>query len=269
MREGAALDVFEQMALQEAALTPAEHSVYDIVKAHPDAVLGSTSNELARRYGVSQSAVSRFCKRLGFAGYGDFRMALHQSLTLQRFDGEAEGNNALDYSGCLARLMEATRDVLAGHDAASVIARLHKASNVYVLGVGQSSIPARMLVGRLQEDSVPSHYIEWGYDSEFLHCVTSDDEVVVFSSKNPTFHTSLTTSASLNPEKKPRILLVTHTPRHPDRKLCDDIIVLPTWATLGLPVYLEPQYSMIFFCMLLVEDNARHFSSTRHFSSMQ
>lgn len=246
------MDVFEQMALSEDALTPAEHSVYDIVKAHPDAVLGSTSNELARRYGVSQSAVSRFCKRLGFAGYGDFRMALHQSLTSRRFDGQGE-DEGTDYLGCLDRLMRATRDVVTSPDATEALARFRDARNVYALGAGQSSVPARMLVGRLQEDSIPSHYVEAGYGSEVLHCVNARDCLVAFSSKNPTFHDVLVTASTLKPERRPRIMLVTHTSRHPDRKLCDDVIVLPTWTTLDLPIYLEPQYSMIFLCMLLHE----------------
>lgn len=247
------MDVFEQMALNEDALTPAEHTVYDIVKAHPDAVLGSTSNELARRYGVSQSAVSRFCKRLGFAGYGDFRMALHQTLSERRFaeGGQAEGLDYLDYLGCLDRLMQATRTVLAEPAATKALEGLARAQNVYALGAGQSSIPARMLVGRLQEDSIPSHYVESGYDPEVLHCVTARDVLVVFSSKNPTFHGTLSTIPSLKPDRRPRTLLVTHTARHPDRKFCDDVIVLPMWTTLGLPLYLEPQYSMIFLCMLL------------------
>lgn len=245
------MDVFEQMALSEDALTPAEHSVYDIVKAHPDAVLGSTSNELARQYGVSQSAVSRFCKRLGFAGYGDFRMALHQALTVRRFDGEGDAEGSPDYLGCLRRLMEATRDVVSDNEAAGLLGRLFHARNVYVLGGGQSSIPARMLAGRLQESSVPAHYVEAGYDVEALHCMASEDELVVFSSKNPTFHGALNLAASLKAGRRPHVLLVTHTSRHPDRKLCDDVIVLPTWTTLELPLYLEPQYSMIFLCMLL------------------
>lgn len=247
------MDVFEQMALSEDALTPAEHSVYDIVRAHPDAVLGSTSNELARRYGVSQSAVSRFCKRLGFAGYGDFRMALHQSLSTRRFDESTDGPDALDYTACLQRLMQATKDVLATADASRALERLGSARNVYALGAGQSSIPARMLVGRLREDSIAAHYVEDGYGSETLHCVNAQDSLVVFSSKNPTFHDTLATASTLKPGQRPRILLVTHTARHPDRKLCDDVIVLPTWTTLQLPLYLEPQYSMIFLCMLLLD----------------
>lgn len=245
------MDVFTQMELHESALTPAEHAVYDIVKKHPDVILGLTSNEFARRYGVSQSAVSRFCQRLGFAGYGEFRMELHKSLTLRRFgkDGSSEGE--LDRMGCLNRLMQATRDIMSTPENTAILEKLHKAQGVYALGSGQSSIPARMLVGRLQEDSLPSHYVEEGYASESLHCMGNRDALVIFSSKNPTFHDSLVTASTLRAEKRPRILLVTHTPRHPNRKLCDDVIVLPTWTTLDLPLYLEPQYSMIFFCMFL------------------
>ena len=45
--------------------------------------------------------------------------------------------------------------------------------------------------------------------------------------------------------------LTESTAKHPSRKHVDDVIVLPTWSDLKLPLYLDPQHSMIFFCMLV------------------
>ena len=45
-------------------------------------------------------------------------------------------------------------------------------------------------------------------------------------------------------------MLVTHTASHPHSGQCDEVVLLPTWASLKLPYYLEPQNSMIFFVML-------------------
>ncbi len=245
------MDVFDQMELHKDALTPAEAAVYRIVKDQPDVILGCTSNELARRYGVSQSAVSRFCQKLGFAGYGEFRMELHKALTLRRFD--ADSKEQPSYQACLARLMQATSEAVGTEGFAHFCERMAEAHDVYVMGSGQSSIPARMLAGRLLEDSVHAHYVEAGYDTETLHSMASTDEVVIFSSKNDTFHQFLATVSTVESARRPHITLITHTSRHPSRKLVDEVILLPTWTSLKLPLYLEPQYSMVFFCMLLTD----------------
>ncbi|MGI6231216.1 MAG: MurR/RpiR family transcriptional regulator [Tractidigestivibacter sp.] len=259
------MDVFDQMELHKDSLTPAEQAVGRIVKKSPDAILGCTSNELARRYGVSQSAVSRFCKKLGYAGYGDFRMELHKALTLRRFGDQS--NQQLDYRACLNQLMEATYESVGAETFRNFYQQMSAATNVYVLGSGQSSIPARMLVGRLMEDTMPAHYVELGYDVETLHCTTNKDEVVIFSSKNDTFRQLLVTASTIEPERRPRITLITNTEKHPLRKLCDQVILLPTWSSLKLPLYLEPQYSMIFFCMLIGSQAAARDGRSESFSS--
>lgn len=242
------MDVFDEIELHKDALTPAEEAVCRIVQEHPDAILGCTSNELARRYGVSQSAVSRFCQKLGFAGYGEFRMELHKTLTLRSFGGDAEPEDRIS---CLTRLMQAVSDAVGPETFASFYGRMEKARNVYVFGAGQSSIPARMLAGRLLEDSVAARYVALGYETEALHCMSDQDEVVIFSAKNDTFRQLLTTAATIEDARRPHITLIATTAKHPSRKHVDDVIVLPTWSDLKLPLYLEPQHSMIFFCMLV------------------
>lgn len=242
------MDVFDEIALHKDSLTPAEQAVSRIVQEHPDAILGCTSNELARRYDVSQSAVSRFCQKLGFAGYGEFRMELHKTLTLRSFDGGAEPQ---DRTSCLARLMRGVSDAVGEETFSFFYERMARAHSVYVFGAGQSSIPARMLAGHLLEDSVTARYVALGYETEVLHCMSDQDEVVIFSAKNDTFKQLLTTASTVEPKRRPHITLIANTAKHPERKHADDVIVLPTWSDLKLPLYLEPQHSMIFFCMLV------------------
>lgn len=244
------MDALSQVEMHKEALTPKERAVYDIVAAHPDAVLGCSSMELARRFGVSQSAISRFCQKSGFAGYGDFRMGLHQSLTLRRFNGEGDAEEN-DPAESLAALLHATRDSMDPEKVARLVARFSAANHVYVMGAGQSDVPAHMLAHRLVEDSVPSHYVEWGSETETVHTMRDHDVVVLFSSKNPTFANFFSTLSTVGKERRPYLVLVTHTASHPNCGQCDEVVLLPTWASLGLPYYLEPQTSMIFFVMLL------------------
>jgi RpiR family transcriptional regulator, carbohydrate utilization regulator len=67
------------LALQDK-LRPSEQAVARYVLRHPNDVIGLSFPEIAKRSGVSQPTVARFCVAAGFSGYRDFKLRLAQSL---------------------------------------------------------------------------------------------------------------------------------------------------------------------------------------------
>jgi len=61
------------------ALAAQEHRVAEYVLAHPHDALADSITQMADACGVSVTTVSRFCRRLGLAGYRQFKVALAQS----------------------------------------------------------------------------------------------------------------------------------------------------------------------------------------------
>lgn len=55
--------------------TTQEMNIRDYILNNPDSILDFNSNELAKASYTSPSAVIRFCKKLGFIGFADFRKA--------------------------------------------------------------------------------------------------------------------------------------------------------------------------------------------------
>lgn len=58
------------------ALLPAEQQVADFVLEHRDDILNIPIQELAEQIGTSKSSITRFCQRLGYSGFKEFRTAL-------------------------------------------------------------------------------------------------------------------------------------------------------------------------------------------------
>jgi len=63
-------------------LTPAERRVAETILANPQATIGWSLADAARFAGVSEPSVIRFCRRLGFGGYPDFRITFAQAVAL-------------------------------------------------------------------------------------------------------------------------------------------------------------------------------------------
>lgn len=61
-------------------LRKSEVKVADFVMANPQKVVHSSISELAESADVSEPTVIRFCRRIGFKGYQDFKIALAQSV---------------------------------------------------------------------------------------------------------------------------------------------------------------------------------------------
>lgn len=62
-------------------LTPMEHDIADYVITHEQRLLHSTIQELSEELFVSKSAIHRFCRKLGFQGYKDLKLAVARDST--------------------------------------------------------------------------------------------------------------------------------------------------------------------------------------------
>ena len=220
------MDALALAELHKDSYSTKELEVYEAIKAHPDAVLGSTATEFSEAYGFSQSAVSRFCKRAGFEGYGDFRMAMHQTVYSRGLTEAAQGGT-MCFSDDLSELSRLIEETVGDGQLDRLVGLVCGARRISLLGKGASSIPARALTLCLMLRSLPATFVETGWEEESLHCATSDDLYVVFSAKNPSYSGFVSTVSDLRAEGRPHTVLVCQTEKHPLRDDFDCSIVLP------------------------------------------
>ena len=72
--------LLQRVQAARARLRPSERRVADHVLQHPNDAIDLSFSELARRAGVSQPTVARFCTALGFTGLREFKLRLAKSL---------------------------------------------------------------------------------------------------------------------------------------------------------------------------------------------
>lgn len=243
------MDAYRQMELHKDELTPRELCVYEAIVNNNELVRGSSSTELAKALGISQSAISRFCKKIGFSGYGDFRMSLYQ--TVGKLEGRGEKGDERDiadyYSDAVYEVRRTLPDELLDELARDVTG----ARDVYISGYGGSAGPASLLGTLLSQDSVRAHVIAPGDEIGALHFSSEKDLFVLFSLMNPTHRNFVSTASELNPKRRPRLLLVSGTASHPLRQEVDQMVALPSWNTRRGTAYVTPAFAATLFCMLL------------------
>lgn len=76
------IDIVSRIQRVESTLSPAERRVAETVRNDFEGATRLTIAELARRAGVSQPSVTRFCRSVGSRSFGEFKIQLATTLTV-------------------------------------------------------------------------------------------------------------------------------------------------------------------------------------------
>ena len=180
--------LLEKMRTQED-FTDTDTAIADYI-LHSDRMNYTlTSTQLAKACNVSQSAVHRFCRKLGCSGYRAFVLELSREsieemrrtvLDLERpFHGvmrvpEAKHAVARIYENTLARADQVLNDM----SLQRLVQRLCHARSIDLYGYGISGIHARQLAFDLQSLGLPCRFSE-GENSRYLKNSDLSDTVSV------------------------------------------------------------------------------------------
>jgi RpiR family carbohydrate utilization transcriptional regulator len=135
-------------------LSPAERKVAQLVIADPEVAMGGTLAHVARRAGVSEPTVVRFCRSLGLEGIGDLRLALARTDQRPRMHRRVEADTPVSQVasavlGTAIAALEALQKTLDPVSIERAAPALVRASRVEIWGFGASAAVAQDLAHKL------------------------------------------------------------------------------------------------------------------------
>lgn len=120
-----------------SSLTKSEKKVADYLLMIKEKTIYSTMNDIKDMTKVGDATIIRFCQKLGFSGFSDLKIAVAK----EDFSQTSSGLEKTFYDQVLARLFDAlnsTRQLINEKELARAIAKISKARNLYLFGVGSS-----------------------------------------------------------------------------------------------------------------------------------
>jgi RpiR family carbohydrate utilization transcriptional regulator len=143
--------LLSQVEAMRDQLRPSERKLADYVMEAPREVLDLAMTDFARRAGVSQPTIARFCQALGFSGFREFKIRLAQSIASDvpapavfrdvRADEPASGVAAKVLDRTIGALLQ-VRNSLSSDSVAAAITLLADARRIEFYGAGGSGIAA-------------------------------------------------------------------------------------------------------------------------------
>lgn len=142
-------DVIPYIIFQQAYLNPSQKKIADYIISQPEKVIQQTSKEIAETLAFSEATIVRFCKKIGFKGYKDFKLKLAQNLGNQPLTtsvGISPEDNSLDVVKKALRIeyedIKFSLDMLDEAVISEVLKLIHNCRKIVFFGVGSSSLVA-------------------------------------------------------------------------------------------------------------------------------
>lgn len=129
--------------------TKAELKLYEYIKDHLETVMYNSLTELSEICTVGEATILRFCRKIGYKGYQDFKLAVAQehSLILSKPDGEDTFVNRIRNN--MQKVIDDTHATMNPESIEAAIKWMDECEDIIIYGVGHSGITALDFQSRL------------------------------------------------------------------------------------------------------------------------
>ncbi|MEH7235324.1 MurR/RpiR family transcriptional regulator [Bacillus sp. JJ1562] len=213
------------------SLTKSEQKVADLILSDTQEMVYATVTDLSEKAGVGETTVIRFCRKLGFRGYQEFKLSVAQNLSnsSEQIYGEIKANDTLvevatKITQQNSKVLKDSLDLLQITSLEKAVKAITSSNKVFFFGVGSSGTTARdakiryMRIGLNVDYSTDSHIMAMQ-----ASLLGKQDVVVGISSSGST--KDVVDAIKIAKENKAFIICITNHAKSPITQFADVILL--------------------------------------------
>ncbi len=249
------MNTYELMELNKNSFTNNEELIYEFIKDNAYEVFRGTIVDMANKVGVSQPAITRFCKKIGYESFTDFKMNLYKA---EKESGETKSSDmnfpVLESYTSLIKKMDT---VLDKHELKEFAHSIINARRVFIVGTHKSRLPAELFQLNVYKFGINCNLFTSETDVELNMLTNSDDLVIIVSAFGELYKNLV---KELNNNDVP-IALLTMNNKITNKQIYKHLFWLPNHRNQNEDVYTENPVIFSMFIDLLTSFIAK---SIRH-----
>ena len=224
--------VFVHIGSEYYTFTAAEKKLADYILSAQDCISRMSISQLASACSVADATVSRFCRRLGYKGYPDFKLAIANA-SIHRLEdnplsGEITREDTLEtisqkLLNASTMAMVQTREVLNLDAVAEAAAVLRESTSVLCMGQGGSMLIASEAAHLFSTISGKFRPVSDSHMQAMAAVMMEPTDSILFYSYSGSTLAMLDTLKTAR-ERGARIILVTRFPNSPGAALADIVL---------------------------------------------
>ena len=242
------MNPLNKIDLKKDTFTKKEMIIYNILKENPDLILRGSIATLSKDYNVSQSTITRFCQKIGYEGFNDFKFDVFRYEKQDTIE-DSPGESRIDNYCNLFKILEETLD----QDKMKKLANdIMKSETVIVMGSHKSALPAEMLRFNLLKFGKKVLYVSSDLIHDLNHFVTEKDMIIYFTNRGSSLPHYKSALKHIKNEKNCNITILSMNNKLALKNFCDNFIWLPSSVNQHFDKYLENQIVFFLYIDLLV-----------------
>ena len=244
----------ELIQLNLYQFTKNERILAEYILEDPMRVIQSTAEKVAEDTSTSKAAFIRFCQKLGYNGYSEFRFALSRSMVATvSYSGE---DPIQQITNAYVSFIQQIPSMISMDQVQTLAKSIVEARRLKFFGINRTALSAHQLRKRLSRIGYDAEVIDdqivMGDVSEYLG---EGDVCIVFSIKAMTH-----TYGTLIPEmvsRNVKVILLTMTPNNKFAEIVNQMIVLPFISKSSSKTFYDDQAIFFVFIEILLNEIAR------------
>jgi len=202
--------------------TKSEVKIYDFIKDQMESILYLSLTELSEKCGVGDATILRFCRKIGYNGYQDFKLAIAQEQSFEK-----EISNDAHFSSKLLKntqtALEDTMNLLDDQVLTHVLNAIDGTDDITIFGVGHSGTTAYDLQSKLMRVGKQTGvYSDAHFQLMRASNMTSNSLVIAFSISGST--KDIVDASRLAKEKGAKVIAITSYKRSPLTEVADYVL---------------------------------------------
>lgn len=182
------MSILSQLDTPKFKTSKSDKQIIEYIRNSADKIIYMTISEVARESNTGEATVTRFAKKMGFAGFQDFKVTLAQEVSIKSsnsiINNEINNNeDVLETSNKLLRnnisVLERTVSIMNTNDIYECSELIKNCKKAYFMGVGYSGIVAQDSNYKFMRIGINSMYYQDTHTMIMMSALASTDEVVV------------------------------------------------------------------------------------------
>jgi len=212
------MNPFLNMETHKEEFTQNDMKIYQAIIANPQKVISLSTSKFANEIDVSQPALTRFIKMLGYQKYNDFRSDITAWAATADYQTNSDSHPYFDK---LRLLLSEAEKILTDDYMKDLCRYILDAKRIFATGMGKSFQPAFLLKSLLRKYGILVNSVALDEIQEIADMLEKDDLLIVFSvSANKELMDKIA-------ESEARILLITTNAANSYRERIDKMLLLP------------------------------------------
>lgn len=204
------------------SLSKGEKKIADYVIAEKDQIIYQTLQEISKCIGVGEATIVRFCHKIGFEGFHDFKLSVAKEIPNSTTE---EGVHYVDYITMnLQNAITSTKQILNKEKIEAAVDLILSAKRVFFYGVGTSSNAALDMQSRLLRYGKTSAVVSDAHFQAMTSSVLGEEDLVIAFSLSG-YTQDIVESLSIAKSNGVKIITITNHTLSPAAEFADVVLL--------------------------------------------